>query len=229
MSRRAGRTAKFVSLGCATVLDGGVRCSLPKSPFRLTSATVRTRHEAPGLIADHVRGVTVQEFQAALSAVSRCSATTRSWPACATFSAAIAGTGGPSLARGHLMIAAPRRLTLEDRYADSTADCSMGIRVTNHDLIDGIDTVVVVTELDSVQRETFWLAPELGCQTLQFRRFTDQSTVLSENLCYTSTWQSQIPVSSISKSATNPLARRNYVPVSIKLAGSRWKLLTFSG
>jgi hypothetical protein len=60
----------------------------------------------------------------------------------------------------------------------------MGDQVSHHELIHGIDTVVVTAKakVDSVELDTFWLAPELGCQALQFRRFTDQGTVLSENL-----------------------------------------------
>jgi hypothetical protein len=64
----------------------------------------------------------------------------------------------------------------------STTDCDIADQSTPHELISGIDTIVVTAELDSVQRERFWYAPELGCQALQIRRFTDQGTVLGENL-----------------------------------------------
>ncbi len=64
----------------------------------------------------------------------------------------------------------------------NTTDCDIGEPGEAHDLIGGVDTIAVTEKLDTVQRQTSWYAPALGCQVLQFRRFTDQGVVLSKNI-----------------------------------------------
>jgi len=64
----------------------------------------------------------------------------------------------------------------------NTADCDIREPEEIHDWISGIDTIAVTEKLDSARRQTSWYAPALGCQVLQFRRFTDHGVVLSENI-----------------------------------------------
>lgn len=67
------------------------------------------------------------------------------------------------------------------RATRPSVDCGMGDRITGHETIAGTDTIMVTDVISLNQRQTFWYAPDLGCEILRYRRYARDGTVLFED------------------------------------------------
>jgi len=59
-------------------------------------------------------------------------------------------------------------------------DCRVGSRITGRAMVSGQATLQSTNVVDSARRMVFWVAPELGCETLRYQEVIGSDTVVNE-------------------------------------------------